>query len=119
MYLVQVSLLLIGQQGLADFFRYRCSFPLAEGLCKFYANGGGKQLIQRQLLLIQLKRSGTVCNPDQSPALRRKGGRLNDIFILGCVREDCGWPADGKGRPMDGEQRDGQLLHQRDTGRKR
>jgi hypothetical protein len=30
-------------------------FPLASGLCKFYANAGGKQQIQRQLLLVQFK----------------------------------------------------------------
>jgi hypothetical protein len=30
-------------------------FPLAEGLCKFYANGGGKQPKQRQLFLVQYK----------------------------------------------------------------
>jgi hypothetical protein len=30
-------------------------FPLAEGLCKFYSNAGGKQPIQRQLLLVQYK----------------------------------------------------------------
>jgi hypothetical protein len=28
---------------------------LAGGLCKFYANAGGKQQIQRQLLLVQYK----------------------------------------------------------------
>jgi hypothetical protein len=50
-YLVKVSLLLIGQQGLADFFRYRP--PLAGGLCKFYANPGETQSIQRQLFLVQ------------------------------------------------------------------
>ncbi len=55
-YLVQVSLLPIGQQGLVDFFRYRPLFPLAGGLCKFYANAGGKQPIQRQLLFVQYKR---------------------------------------------------------------
>jgi hypothetical protein len=30
-------------------------FPLAGGLCKFYASAGGKQPIQRQLLLVQCK----------------------------------------------------------------
>jgi hypothetical protein len=30
-------------------------FPLAGGLCKFYANVGGKQPMQRQLLLVQYK----------------------------------------------------------------
>ncbi len=30
-------------------------FPLAGGLCKFYANAGGKQPVQCQLLLVQYK----------------------------------------------------------------
>jgi hypothetical protein len=30
-------------------------FPLAGGLCKFYAKAGGKQPIQRYLLLVQYK----------------------------------------------------------------
>jgi hypothetical protein len=50
-YLVQVSLLLIGQQGLGHFFRDRPLLPIGWRLCKFYANAGGKQSIQRQPLL--------------------------------------------------------------------
>jgi hypothetical protein len=54
--LSKVSLLLIGQKDLLDFFRYiGPSFPLAGGLCKFFDNAGGKQQIQRQLLLVQYK----------------------------------------------------------------
>jgi hypothetical protein len=30
-------------------------FPLAGGLCKFYANAGGKRPIQRQPVLVQYK----------------------------------------------------------------
>jgi hypothetical protein len=30
-------------------------FPLAGGLCKFYANAGGKRPIERQPLLVQYK----------------------------------------------------------------
>jgi hypothetical protein len=52
-FLVQVSLLLIGQQGLGHFYRYRPLLPI--GLCKFYANAGGNQSMQRQLLLVQCK----------------------------------------------------------------
>jgi hypothetical protein len=56
-YLVQVSLLLIGQQSLVDFFL------LAEGLCKFYANTGGKRPIQRQpFSAIQASSQSTVIN---------------------------------------------------------
>jgi hypothetical protein len=51
MYLVQVSLLLIGQQGLG----IGPWFPLAGGLLKFYANAGGKRPIQRKLFLVQFK----------------------------------------------------------------
>ncbi len=51
-YIVQVSLLLIVEQCLGHFFRYLL-FPLAGGVCKFYANAGGTQTIQRQLLLVQ------------------------------------------------------------------
>jgi hypothetical protein len=49
-------LLLIGQQGFVDFFSgISPCFPLAGGLCKFYANAGGKRPIQRQPLLVQYK----------------------------------------------------------------
>jgi hypothetical protein len=30
-------------------------FPVAGGLCKFYAEAGGRKQIQRQLLLVQYK----------------------------------------------------------------
>ncbi len=46
-YLVQVSLLFIGQQCLGHFFRSGPCFQLAGVLRKFYANGGGKRSIQR------------------------------------------------------------------------
>jgi hypothetical protein len=54
-YLVQLSLLLLGQQGLGHFSRYWPLLPLAGGLCKFYANAGGKRQIQRKPLLMQYK----------------------------------------------------------------
>ncbi len=54
-YLVQVSLLLIGQQGLQISSGIGPCFPLTGGLCKFYANAGGKQPIQRQQLLVRYK----------------------------------------------------------------
>jgi hypothetical protein len=48
---VHVSLLFIGQQGLGHSSSIGPCFPLAGGLCNFYANAGGKQKIpQRQLL---------------------------------------------------------------------
>jgi hypothetical protein len=55
MYLVRVSLLLIGPQGLGHFFRFWPYFPLAGGLYKLYANAGGKLQIKHQSLLVQYK----------------------------------------------------------------
>jgi hypothetical protein len=51
---VQVSLLLIGQRGLGNFFRYhRSLLPiLAGGLCKFYDNARRKRIIHHQPLLV-------------------------------------------------------------------
>jgi hypothetical protein len=46
-YLLQVSLLLNGQQGLISSGIGPC-FPLAGGLCKFNAKAGGKRPIQRK-----------------------------------------------------------------------
>jgi hypothetical protein len=57
-YLVQVSLLLICQQGLVDFFRYRplIVVPIVWRIFfRFYANAGGKRPIQRPPLLVQDK----------------------------------------------------------------
>jgi hypothetical protein len=54
-YLVQVLLLFIGQQGLDISSGTSPCFPLAGGLCKYYDNAGGKQPIQRQPLLLQQK----------------------------------------------------------------
>ncbi len=59
-YLVQVSLLLICQQGLGHLFRYRPCLPLARGLCKFYANTGARRPIQRQPLLVQYKKQANL-----------------------------------------------------------
>jgi hypothetical protein len=60
-YLIQVSLLIIGQQGLVDFFDIGIEpcFLLTGGLCKFYANAGGKEPIHRQPLLVQYKHQTT------------------------------------------------------------
>jgi hypothetical protein len=52
-YLVQASLLLIGQQGFERFFKYQLSLPIGWSICKFYANAGGKRPIHRQSLLVQ------------------------------------------------------------------
>jgi hypothetical protein len=50
LHLVQVSLLAFHwSTGIGPYF------PLAGGLCKFYANAGGKRTIQGQPLLVQYK----------------------------------------------------------------
>jgi hypothetical protein len=41
-YLTQVSLLLIGQQGLVDFFRYRPLLPIGWGIVQILRTAGGK-----------------------------------------------------------------------------
>jgi hypothetical protein len=41
-YLGQVSLPLIGQQGLGHFFRYLSLLPIGWRICRLYANAGGK-----------------------------------------------------------------------------
>jgi hypothetical protein len=53
-YLVQVSLLHIGQQGLVDFFSYRPLLPMGWRIVQIYANDRGKQP-KRQLLVVQYK----------------------------------------------------------------
>ncbi len=49
--IVHVSLLLIVQRGFRRFLQVLAlASLLAGGLCKFYANSGGKRLIHRQAL---------------------------------------------------------------------
>jgi hypothetical protein len=49
-------LLPIGQQGMGHFFRYRPLFPIGWRIVQILRqNAGGKQPIQRQLLLVQYK----------------------------------------------------------------
>jgi hypothetical protein len=60
-YLVQVPLLLIGQQEYWDISSgIDPCFPLAGGLCKFYANAGGKRSIQRQPHLVHYKHQANL-----------------------------------------------------------
>jgi hypothetical protein len=55
--LVQVSMLLIGQQGLGHFFRYRPLLPIDWRIVQILhqLRAGGKRPIQRQPLLVQYK----------------------------------------------------------------
>jgi hypothetical protein len=54
-YLVQVSLFLIGQQGLKYFFRYRPLLPIGWRTVQILRQCRRKQPIQRKLLLLQYK----------------------------------------------------------------
>jgi hypothetical protein len=69
-------LLLIGQQGLGDFYRYRPLLSIGFDECEqFYANAGGKQPIQRQLLLVQWKQQANPVlsmNNYTPPVISRK-----------------------------------------------
>ncbi len=53
-------MLLIGQQELGHFLCIDPCFPLARGMCKFYANAGGKRPIQRQPLLVHYKHQANL-----------------------------------------------------------
>jgi hypothetical protein len=83
-YLVQVSLLIIGQQGLEIFSGIGPWFPLAGGLCKFYANARGTQPTQRQILFVQYKQQA---NPFQStqnftPLVIRRNDKNKQLTLL-------------------------------------
>jgi len=54
-YLVHISLLLIGLQGLGHFFKYQPLLPNGWKIVQIYANSGRKRPMQRQLLLVQYK----------------------------------------------------------------
>jgi hypothetical protein len=69
-YLVQVSLLLIGQQGFGHVF------PLAGGSRKFYANAGGKRPMQCQPLLVQYKQHANPLLPMNNYSSNDKNKRL-------------------------------------------
>jgi hypothetical protein len=54
-YIVQISLILTGQQCLVDFFRYRPLLPNGWRIVQILRHAAGKRTIQRQLLLVQYK----------------------------------------------------------------
>ncbi len=83
-YLVQVSLLIIGQQGLEISLGIGPWFPLAGGLCKFYANAGGTQPIQRQLLLVQYKQQANPLQSTQNytPLLISRNDKNKQLTLL-------------------------------------
>jgi hypothetical protein len=54
-YLIHVSFASYWSAGFKTFLQVSPCFPLAGGLCKFYANTGGKPPILRQPLLVQYK----------------------------------------------------------------
>ena len=81
-YLVKVSLLLISRVWDISSCIDPC-FPLAGGLCKFYANPGGKLPIQRQLLLVQYKQEA---NPlllhNYTPLVIGKNDKNKQLTII-------------------------------------
>jgi hypothetical protein len=58
-YLTQVSLLLIGQQHLVDFFRYRPLLPIGWRIMQILRQRRGQQQKQRHLLLVQYKQQAS------------------------------------------------------------
>jgi hypothetical protein len=54
-YLVQVSLLLFGQQGLEHFFRYQPLLPIGWMILLILSNAKEKRIIQHQPLLVKYK----------------------------------------------------------------
>jgi hypothetical protein len=54
-YIVRVSLRLIGQQDLGYFVWHRPLLPIGWRIVQIYANAGGKRPIQCQSLLVQYK----------------------------------------------------------------
>ncbi len=62
-YLTQVSVFLIGQQHLVDFFRYRPLLPIGWRIVQLLRYARGQQQIQRKLLLVEYKQQA---NPQLS-----------------------------------------------------
>ncbi len=91
MYLVQVSLLLIGQQGLKHFVRYRPLLPIDWRIVKFYANPGGNPPIQRQPLLVQYKQQANQflsMHNYYTPLLISGNDKNNQLTLLNQTRNN-------------------------------
>ncbi len=87
-YLVQVSLLLIGQQGWDISSGIDPCFPFPGGLCKFYANAGGKRPVQRQPLLVECKQqSNPLLSMNNYTPLVIGGNDKNKQLTLLCQRK--------------------------------
>jgi hypothetical protein len=85
-YLVQVSLLLFSKQGLGHFFRYRPFFPLAglEDCANFTLYAGGKQPMQRQILLMQYKQQANplLSIDNYTPLVIRRSDENKQLTLL-------------------------------------
>jgi hypothetical protein len=57
-------------------------FPLAGGLCKFYANAGGKRPMQRQPLLVQYKQANPLLSMNNFTPLVISGNDKNKQLTL-------------------------------------
>ncbi len=75
--LVQVFLLLIGQQGLGHFFRYRPLLPIGWRIVQTLF--GGKRAKQRQPLLVQYKRQA---NSDYTSHVIKKRPTYQLVMLL-------------------------------------
>ncbi len=59
-------------------------FPFTGGLCKFYANAGGKQPIQRQLLLVQYKQQANplLLTHNYTPLVISRNDKNKQLTII-------------------------------------
>jgi hypothetical protein len=83
-YIVQASLLLIGQQSLGDFFRYRPLLPIDRRFCKFYANAVGNEPVQRQLPLVQCKQQANplLLTHNYTPLVISRNDKNKQLTII-------------------------------------
>jgi hypothetical protein len=56
-------------------------FSFAEGLCKFYANAGGKRPIQRQPLFVECKHKANPMN-NYYPLVISRNGKNKQLALL-------------------------------------
>jgi hypothetical protein len=57
-------------------------FPLAGGLCKFYANAGGKQPTQRHLVLVQYKHQANPLLSMNIPIMIIRNDKNKQLTLL-------------------------------------
>jgi hypothetical protein len=82
-FLVQVSLLLIGQQGLIDFFRYRPLLPI--GCANFTPTPEENYYtVQRQLLIVQYKHQANklLSMNNFTPLVISRNDKIKQLTLL-------------------------------------